>query len=416
MGGKNFWSDYHDCVKQIKVSDMRLQSYLVDFLYQLYRIMIGIKNKSRKNGTEIHEYIDSKLVNPDSSKSINELILFEDSVAHLIATCSFVKTCTEKEIFPIPVFDGHAPDIKKKKLEERRRNKNKANEECSKITDKRSAEYIKQHKKTVDLHNSHFDEIMKLMDAMGLPYVQAPGEADSQCAAMAISLKNIAGIIAEDSDILIFGGTKLIKNFKGRFDQLEAFELKDIFESLLKKTNKILTDNDRKPIEEFTIEYFVDYRIIQGTDYNDAITGLDSNKLFELFVLNDFNVVKLLEDLKNTNCIIPIDFEKRWIDARNYYLEAQVRDPECLQLEMKKPNLDKLIEILHKKNKFKISFVKEMYENLLRIYSLYCNITNSSNFSKSFQSYQTRRFHNRRCKTYEPDKNIIGSSNLGITV
>ena len=291
MGGKNVYIDHKNCIKRRQCYQMRGKVFVVDLTYQLYRIMIGIKNKNRLANKVIHKYIDTNLIDPNNNKSIDELIDYEDKVAHVIAICAFVETCIDKCIFTIQVFDGKAPDIKRKKLEERKKLRERAIEESSKIKDKTSDNFIKQHKKSVEIKDIQFKEVMELIRAMGLMEVQSPGEADSQCAAIASCLKNVDGIICEDSDVLIFGGPKVIKNFSRKNQTVNEVQLEDILESLKVKANNILKTHNKEQITEFREEYFIDTRILLGTDYNDPIVGLEYNKLFDKYDLNNFNVI-----------------------------------------------------------------------------------------------------------------------------
>lgn len=60
------------------------------------------------------------------------------------------------------------------------------------------------------VYNEHRELINKLFKFMGVPYIQSPYEADAQCGFL--SLKGmIDGIISDDSDIFIFGGSRILK-------------------------------------------------------------------------------------------------------------------------------------------------------------------------------------------------------------
>lgn len=516
MGGSNFYSDHKDCIRRRYCNELKGGKYSVDFIYQLYKKMIGIKNKKRTNERKIHEYIDINLVDPDNTKPLEKLIEYEDKVAHLIATCSFTGACAEKNIFPILVFDGKPPLLKRKKLEERKKNRDRANEECSKILDKTSNDYIRQHKRCVELRDIHFKETFELIRAMGLVAVQSPGEADPQCAAIATCLSDVDAVIGEDSDIILFGGN-IIKNFDRKNSTVNTIKLQDILESLKNKANKILKSKQKSEINEFKDEYFIDLRIISGTDYNDPISGINRNDLFELFVLKNFNVPKLIKNIKNINIsrnaviipdnyennfnkikqqfqdkftpidlmslknktniilknnqrpeinefddeyyintqillneaekingisqnelfelfvlkkfnisklinklkkinvlksaiIIPDNFEEKWRQVKKYYTEAEVIDPMTIDTSIKLPNLEKMIDILHKKNKFNIKFVKKLHSQLMHNYNLYYNIPFDTNWYNSFRSYQIK-FHNTKIKNNHQSQNLRNNNN-----
>ena len=408
MGGKHVYSIIKDCARQKHCNEIKGLKFVVDFAFQLYRIMIGIKNKNRKDQKKrIHEYIDINLVDPSNNKSIDYLIEYEDKVAHLIATCSFVELLIEKCIFAIIVYDGRAPKLKRKKLEERRKKRDQACDEMAKIDDKTSLDYIKQHKRCVGLRNSHYKESRELMIAMGFCTVQAPCEGESQCAAIASSIGDIEGVIGEDSDILIFQGSKIIKDFTRKNTFITEIKLSDILVSLCDKANLILKSNGEENIRKFLQDNFIDYCIIQGTDYNEPICDADPNELFELFVQSKFDVIKLLDNLRQNDKYsgtVRQNFEIEWIEARKNYLNTEVIDPQSIDRTLKKPDLDKMIEILHNKNKFNIKFVHKLHSSLMHMYNLYYNIKFDSEWYGSFRSYQIK-FQNAKLK--KKDKKSI---------
>jgi len=366
MGIYNFYIEYAKIIKPIDINSFNKKTLVIDFVYQLYRTIIGIKGRQRPGtileALRYHSYID---INKLKNVTVECLYNHEDNISHIIATCSFVEFMIDKEINPIIVFDGKPPDLKKRTLDARRQIKIDALDICNNIADKQSNSYLKNIKKTVRLTKQHYSESIELLEAMGLIVVLAPSEADPQCAAIALYYPDIAGIMAEDSDILVFGGQRLVKNFSRKNKIVNQVDLVDILELLKVKANHILKANNLDEIMEITRLNLIDFSILQGTDYNTGI-NIKHDILFELFVLNNFDIAQVLEDkdkiLENK---IPEDFTENWKQVQHYYLNADIINPVNIRRTINQPNLVKLTKLLQHTYKFNGKFVKKIYDGLL---------------------------------------------------
>ena len=55
------------------------------------------------------------------------------------------------------------------------------------------------------------DDLKKILRVLGVPYVNAPFEAESQCAYLELH-GLVDGVVTEDSDALLFGAKKVYRN------------------------------------------------------------------------------------------------------------------------------------------------------------------------------------------------------------
>ncbi len=111
---------------------------------------------------------------------------------------------------------------------------------------KKSSQSISEHlvQKTKDL-----------LQALGIPYVQAPYEADSQCGFLC-EHGLVDGVVSEDSDMLLFGCKVLYRRMFGREDG-QVYSLKRIAERL-----------------GLTKRELIQLGMMLGCDYTDGVHGV----------------------------------------------------------------------------------------------------------------------------------------------
>ena len=107
-----------------------------------------------------------------------------------------------------------------------------------------------------------------MLRLFGLPYVVAPMEAEAQCAEL-MSRGLVDGIITDDSDVFLFGGTRIYKNMFNQNKYVECYLLSDIERELSLTRDKLVQ-----------LAYFL------GSDYTDGLPGVGPVLGMEL--MNDF--------------------------------------------------------------------------------------------------------------------------------
>ncbi len=318
-------------------------------------------------------------------------------VSHMYSIFAVTIKLLEMGQKPFYVFDGKAPIEKGAVLEERRNTKYKAKSRYNTIVDKESSEAKKNFKRCFHMNSMQWDEVRKILDLMGIPYIIAIGEADQQCAAISAYYKT--GVLTEDSDILVFGGTKIFTNFSSKDGKVIEIDRKEILKNLCLRANYILRTHNMPHIECFEHDNFVDFCILMGTDYKKIkgtgcrISGINNEQLFEMFVLSGFSIETLIKNIKLTcseSVHIPQNFIELWKEIKNIYLESEVINPEDINIYMTTPRENELIKFLCDEHEFDRQFVM----NKLKI----------------LKKYKTKHnFNLNRCKIDERNISILES-------
>ncbi|ORY05300.1 hypothetical protein BCR34DRAFT_590959 [Clohesyomyces aquaticus] len=112
-------------------------------------------------------------------------------------------------------------------------------------------------------------ECQHLLTLFGLPYITAPMEAEAQCAEL-VHLGLVDGIVTDDSDTFLFGGTRVYKNMFNAAKFVECYLSNDL-------------------TSEFSLsrEKLIAIAQLLGSDYTTGIPGIGPVTALE--ILSEFN-------------------------------------------------------------------------------------------------------------------------------
>lgn len=132
--------------------------------------------------------------------------------SHLIGL--FNRTChlLTQGLRLVYVFDGTPPEIKRRELDRRAQSKHDAQR---RFDDAQAAEDVesmaKYASRTSRLTPEMAHEAHELLDALGVPWIEAPSEGEAQAAHM-VARGDAYGVASQDADALLFGAPRIIKN------------------------------------------------------------------------------------------------------------------------------------------------------------------------------------------------------------
>ena len=214
----------------------------------------------------------------------------------------------DKGIKPIYIFDGTS-DILKKGTQDKRR---EVKEESQKQWDKALEEgRIKDARKFATRSSRMSSEIVegskKLLELMGVPYIQAKGEGEAQASYM-VQKGDAWAVGSQDYDCILFGAPRMVRNLTitGGKANLEIINLEKVLKDL-----------------EITREQMVDIAILVGTDFNIGVKGIGAKTGLKLIKEHD-NIFNVLEKQN-----IQLEVEPEIL--RNIFLKHEVVSDYKLQ-------------------------------------------------------------------------------------
>ncbi|MEM4762766.1 MAG: flap endonuclease-1, partial [Desulfurococcaceae archaeon] len=261
----------------------------------------------------------------------------------------------ENGIKPVYVFDGKPPELKAKEIEKRkalREEASKKYEEAVKAGDIEAArKYAVMAAKLADYM---VEDAKKLLDAMGIPWVQAPAEGEAQAAYMAKTGDAYASA-SQDYDSLLFGSPRLIRNLtiSGKRKLPRREEYVEIVPEVI-ELNKLLAKLG------LTQEALVDIGILVGTDYNpDGFEGIGPKKAYQLI-----KAYGTIEKLPKALLKSPVEVDV--LSIKKYFLNPPVT--RNYQLNWREPDVNLVVEILVKEHDFNEERVRNALDRLIKAY------------------------------------------------
>lgn len=197
---------------------------------------------------------------------------------------------------PAYVFDGKPPDMKGGTLLKRKENRDKAEAELAAAKENDDAELInKFQSRLVKVGKKENDDCKHLLRLMGVPVVEAPCEAEAQCAELAKGGK-VYATATEDMDALTFRTPKLLRKMTFASGNKQPIVEIDVA--------AVLTGLD------LCYDSFVDLCIMMGCDYCGTIKGVGPKTALTLIrqYKSLENVVKALLKNPKTKNNVPAEY------------------------------------------------------------------------------------------------------------
>ncbi|QKX53831.1 uncharacterized protein TRUGW13939_00911 [Talaromyces rugulosus] len=119
-------------------------------------------------------------------------------------------------------------------------------------------------------------ECQQLLRLFGLPYITAPMEAEAQCAQL-VSLGLVDGIVTDDSDTFLFGGTRIYKNMFNQSKYVECFLANDLEKEYALDRTKLIR-----------------FAHLLGSDYTEGIAGVGPVTALE--IITEFSGLEEFRD------------------------------------------------------------------------------------------------------------------------
>lgn len=290
---------------------------------------------------------------------------------HMTETFIIFKTAIRflrDSIIPIFVFDGSVPKNKNVLINRRVKQKNKAVSQLNDIINSKADtptdtpvfnsreeynNYLTYIKRSYSVNRNNINLAKFILQWMGLPIIDAPGEADSQCAAIALMYpESVIGVVSDDFDPIMYMSSNIIKITSIYSNYFEMYTLSNILNYMEHRINNIInTTNDTyignkyKKRVNFTHRHLVDIGCLMGTDYcprlcyGNKIHNDKIDDLLEIYLKHDMDVYTLLNSLHRLH-IVSTSYKTKMLNSINVYTTAKTFLPQDIDMTFNKPNIN----------------------------------------------------------------------------
>lgn len=276
----------------LSLDDLRGKSFAVDAYNILHQFLALIRTREGRALTDNDGNVTSHLV----------------GLAY--RTTRLISEFNMKLVF---VFDGKPPLLKYDEVEKRRNIRKKAEQEYLSAIEK--GDLKTAYSKAVmtgKLTEQGIQDAKKLLDLLGIPWIQAPSEGEAQAAHLTIR-GDVWAVNSRDYDSLLFGSPRLVRylTISGEEWLPSKRKARKLFPELIE-----LSENLR--YLGISREQLIDLAILIGTDFNKGLKGIGPKTALKL--------IKIYKTLEN----LPKDIQKRipenFRTVRDIYLIPPVTD------------------------------------------------------------------------------------------
>lgn len=242
--------------------------------------------------------------------------------SHIIGFANRINFYLKNKITPVFVFDGVPPDAKKQVLEKRQNNRKKIQERIDELNEKLKTtdnkieienEINKLQNQVVYVNRYHIEECKNFLKYIGIPYVEACGEAEKMCVYLQ-KINKVDYIVSDDTDTLTFGCQNVLKT--SIKNAIQEINLNDMLNNI-----------------ELSYEEFVDFCILSGCDYCPFIQSIGPVTAYSL-IKRYKNIEKIISLNK-----YKIDTDFDYITARKLFIDYS--EFSNIEFEFKKENIQK---------------------------------------------------------------------------
>ncbi|HLA23369.1 MAG TPA: flap endonuclease-1 [Candidatus Nanoarchaeia archaeon] len=323
--------------KEIEISDLKGKILCVDAFNTLYQFLSTIR---QPDGTPLM----------DSKKRIT---------SHLSGIFYRNTSLLAEGLKMVYVFDGTPPEMKYKTHSIRKSGRDLAKERYEIAKQDENLESMKRYSsQLVRLNDEMIKESKELLEAMGIPIVQAPGEGEAEASYLARINKDVFASASQDYDSLLFGTPKLVRN-------LTLSKRRKTYSGYVEVKPELIELDKVLSLLEINLDQLICLGILVGTDYNPVgIRGIGQKKALQI-VKKYQQPVLIFQEVEEQLMSMPEEERFDWQEIFKLF-----HKPDVVGADFKFKRIDgkKIKKILVEEHDFSLERVEKQLDKLKEIH------------------------------------------------
>jgi len=256
------------------------------------------------------------------------------------------------KILPVYIFDGTPHPLKARTIQQRRERKEQAERDWKEALEKGDLVLAKSKaQQTSRVTSEIIEQSRQLLDALGIPHLQAPSEGEAQASYM-VKKGDAYAVGSQDFDCLLFGSPILVRNLTS--SEKRKLPNKQAYATVHPDCIHLEPDLQKLGISR---EQLVDIAILLGTDFNEGVKGYGPKKSLQL-LRKKGNLENALDTISDSE--LNLSFDEIMV-VRKIFLEPTITQDYSLQWS--KPDPSTVIHILCDEHQFSRQRVEPVLEN-----------------------------------------------------
>ncbi|KPP60972.1 flap endonuclease 1-like [Scleropages formosus] len=316
-----------------------------------------------------------------------------ETTSHLMGMFYRTIRMLESGIKPVYVFDGKPPQLKSGELTKRGERRAEAEKLLAQAQETGEQENIdKFSKRLVKVTKQHNDECKKLLTLMGVPYIEAPCEAEASCAAL-VKAGKVFATATEDMDGLTFGTNVLLRHLtasEAKKLPIQEYHFSRILQDMALTHEQVLSHTHTRtyiyylysvlnwsllPLrfpDHFSLScphspslptQFIDLCILLGCDYCGTIKGVGPKRAMDL-IRQHGSIEKILDNIDLSKYPAPEDWLYK--EARELFREPEVVNCNSVELKWSEPDEEGLVQFMCTEKQFSEDRIRNGCKKILK--------------------------------------------------